>query len=413
MIASIAAHLWQSTLVAGAAALLVLVLRRNGAAVRYSVWLAASVKFLIPFSVIAALVRGIDLRAPLAPGELFLTVEALAAPRPAAGDMLAAFLGAVWACGMVLILARRILVWGRLSAVIRAARPLALEAPIPVRGTASTLEPGIAGLFRPVLLLPAGIGKRLTPPELRAVIAHELCHWRRRDHLTAALHMLTETLFWFHPMVWWIGVRLVEERERACDESVLAAGNDAETYAESILKVCRLYLAAPLACAPGVSGADLKKRIEAIMTNPGGQPLSPAKRLLIATGAAAVILVPLAAVWMGFTDVMRAPAKRCDESGRICAPRANPARPNTGTGDIYPAESRQLREEGSLVLLLTVDESGRVSAAKVQAGSGYERLDQAARGAAFASWRFLPGTVDGTPRAMRMPIRVTFRLPPG
>lgn len=411
MIADIAAHLWQSTLFAGAAALLVAVLRRNSAAVRYAVWLASSVKFLVPFSVIASLVQVIDLRAPLAPGELFLTVEALAAPIPAAGDVVAAFLGAVWACGAVLILARRTLAWWRLSAVVRAARPLTLVAPIPVRGTASTLEPGIAGFLRPVLLLPAGIGKRLTPPELRAVLAHELCHWRRRDHLTAALHMLTETLFWFHPLVWWIGARLVEERERACDESVLAAGNDAETYAESILKVCRLYLAAPLACTPGVSGADLKKRIEAIMTNPGGQPLSPAKRLLIAGGATAVILIPLAAVWLGFTDIMRAPAKGCDESGRICGPRADPARPNTGVADIYPAESRQLREEGSLVLMLTVDETGRVAAARVQTGSGYERLDQAARGAAFASWRFLPGTVDGAPRAMRMPIRVTFRLP--
>jgi bla regulator protein blaR1 len=47
-------HLWQSTLFAIAAGLLTLVLRNNHARVRYSVWLVASVKFLIPFSLLVA-----------------------------------------------------------------------------------------------------------------------------------------------------------------------------------------------------------------------------------------------------------------------------------------------------------------------------------------------------------------------
>ena len=102
--------------------------------------------------------------------------------------------------------------------------------------------------------------------ELRAVIAHEMCHLERRDNLTAALHMLVQALFWFYPLVWWLGARLLDERERACDEAVVASGNNAETYAESVLKVCRIYLHSPLACTIGVSGADLKRRMEAIMS---------------------------------------------------------------------------------------------------------------------------------------------------
>jgi Zn-dependent protease with chaperone function len=64
---------------------------------------------------------------------------------------------------------------------------------------------------------------------LHAVIAHELCHVRHRDNLIAAIHMFVETVFWFHPLVWWIwcggsgvvdrvwwiGKRMVDERERA------------------------------------------------------------------------------------------------------------------------------------------------------------------------------------------------------
>ena len=47
-----------------------------------------------------------------------------------------------------------------------------------------------------------------------------------------------EAIFWFDPLVWWLGVRLVDERERACDEEVLELGSDRQVYAESILKTC-------------------------------------------------------------------------------------------------------------------------------------------------------------------------------
>ena len=57
-------HLWQSTLFAGVAGLLALALRKNHARVRHGVWLAASCKFLIPFSVLVALGGQIRWRTP-------------------------------------------------------------------------------------------------------------------------------------------------------------------------------------------------------------------------------------------------------------------------------------------------------------------------------------------------------------
>src|SRR6195952_5108317 len=53
--------------------------------------------------------------------------------------------------------------------------------------------------------------------------------------------MFVEALFWFHPLVWWIGKRMVEERERACDEEVLRMLGEPQPYAEGILNVCKLY----------------------------------------------------------------------------------------------------------------------------------------------------------------------------
>jgi bla regulator protein blaR1 len=96
--------------------------------------------------------------------------------------------------------------------------------------------------------------------------------------------------------------RMVEERERACDEAVVELGNDTQTYAESILKVCQFYVETKLACVAGVSGSSLKKRIEVIMRNPVMEQLSAAKKLLLAVASAMVIVVPMA---VGLT---RAPA---------------------------------------------------------------------------------------------------------
>jgi bla regulator protein BlaR1 len=70
--------------------------------------------------------------------------------------------------------------------------------------------------------------------------------FRRRDNLAAALHMLVEAAFWFHPLVWWIGTRLVDERERASDEEVVRLGSEPQAYAEGIRRVCEFCLQSPL-----------------------------------------------------------------------------------------------------------------------------------------------------------------------
>ena len=97
--------------------------------------------------------------------------------------------------------------------------------PLAVFLSIGPVEPGVFGVFRPVLLWPAGISKHLQDNHVEAILAHEVAHVRRRDNLTAAIHMVVEAIFWFHPMVWWLGARLAEERERACDEEVLQLGS--------------------------------------------------------------------------------------------------------------------------------------------------------------------------------------------
>jgi len=176
---------------------------------------------------------------------------------------------------------------------VRAASPIDLGAPIKTLSSSALPEPGVLGVFRPVLIVPERITECLPSDQLRAVIAHELCHVRRRDNLAATIHMVVESVFWFHPLVWWIGARLVDERERACDEAVLTGGSEPEAYAEGILNICRLYLESPLPCVAGVTGSDLKRRVRAIMLNRVSPELTAARKSLVAIAALVVVAVPL------------------------------------------------------------------------------------------------------------------------
>jgi bla regulator protein blaR1 len=105
--------------------------------------------------------------------------------------------------------------------------------------------------------------------------------------------MIVEASFWFHPLVWWIGARLIEERERACDEDVLRSGTKPLDYAEGILNVCKSYVESPLACVSGVTGANLKKRVAHIMDGGAACSLDLARKALLAAAGLAAVACPL------------------------------------------------------------------------------------------------------------------------
>jgi len=317
-------HLWQSTAFAGVAALLALAMHKNRAQIRYCIWLAASIKFLVPFSLLMTAGRMFEWRTAPAPlssavaqiSQPFGPIEMTASTIPAASvasSLWPAAFTAAWLLGMAVLLLVWWRRWLRTRSAVRSAALLPIEAPIPtgieVRSSSSRLEPGVFGVFRPVLVLPEDIAGRLTAPQLKAILAHELCHVRRRDNLGAAVHMMVEAIFWFHPLVWWIGARLVEERERACDEEVLRQGSEPEVYAQGILNVCRFYLESPLACASGVTGADLKKRIEAIMTARIAHRLTLARQLMLAVAGMMAVAAPI------LIGIINAPRIRAQEPG--------------------------------------------------------------------------------------------------
>jgi uncharacterized protein (TIGR03435 family) len=304
-------HLWQSTLFTAAVWLVARAVRTNAARVRYWLWLAASVKFLIPLSLLVSFGERFAWRpAAVAPPpavssviEQVLTPAAagVAAAAPAAPIASAppivwpAVLIVAWGLGVAFVLTEWWRQWRPIKRALRNARPIDLreDKSLTVLASASMIEPGVFGIWRPVLLVPEGIGDRLTPAQLRALIAHERCHIRHHDNLTAALHMAVEAVFWFHPLVWWLERRLIEERERACDEYVLQSGSTPRDYAEGILEVCRFAKDPSPVFVAGITGSDLRRRIESILQEQTGRPLGATRAVALAICAAIGLLGPV------------------------------------------------------------------------------------------------------------------------
>jgi bla regulator protein blaR1 len=318
-------HLWQSTLFTIVAGLLTLILRKNQARIRYWLWLMASMKFRIPFSLLVGLGSLLTWSQHLARTNagLYIAMEEVSQPftqptifvipQGTASTgliyLLPAILSAVWLCGFLAVVFVWYRRWRRVSASLREAEPLregrelqalrrlerigGMRKPIGMYLSRASLEPGIFGIARPVLVWPKGISERLENAHLDAILEHELWHVRRRDNLAAVLHMLVEAIFWFHPLVWWLGSRLMEERERACDEAVLESGSERQIYAESILKICEFCVGSPLACVSGVTSADLKKRMVHIMTKNLSGKLDFSRKLLLGTAGLLAIVAPI------------------------------------------------------------------------------------------------------------------------
>ena len=262
----VANHLWQATLFAAALVLLSFLLPRAPARLRHSLYLLASAKFLLPSALVAAVAGALGagwLPEVLAPAWLDPTVwihrlKSLAGFGAAAGGSAAdapltwpALLLGPWLAVAALLFGRWALRRRRFASLLAAARRastgaeharlegrlqelaarLGLRRRVSLALSAEVTEPGVWGVRRPVVLLPADVARHLEPEELDAVLLHELVHVERWDNLVGDVHMVLCCLFWFHPLLWWLDRRLLAERERACDDRVVALSGASRPYA--------------------------------------------------------------------------------------------------------------------------------------------------------------------------------------
>lgn len=475
MSAEIANHLWQSTFVAAIIAVVARMMRHYSAEVRYCLWLTASAKFIVPFSILSALgealpwkTSNIDTTVPFIvrqATEPFMASEILVHSLPSSGIVWASVLvSAIWSAGVLAVVALRAAQWWRIRKTVAQSTPWIVlresRSLIPVRSTAGVLQPSVVGVWRPTVLVPIGLEQHLSHSEFRAILAHELSHVRRRDNLTAAFHMCVEALFWFHPIVWWIGHQLLSERELACDETVLAGGADPHDYAQGIVKACDRSVRTRLACAAAAGGADIHRRLEAIMAKQSRRSLTRTmKATLLAVAFCALLFVPvLAGALSPATDgspdsesfraslvenvrplaVLDRTSVRNDADGssndsqrEIRAEAGTPPRVQvTPPGTIvqhteahsrlqsaqrqkyvapsYPPEAIEAQVQGIVIIEATVSASGSVVEAHVR--RSIPTLDQAALDAVY-QWEYIPAYVGNMPMMSTTIANVLFRLP--
>jgi beta-lactamase regulating signal transducer with metallopeptidase domain len=163
-------------------------------------------------------------------------------------------------------------------------------------------RPSVIGFFRPRVLIPAKLMASLPEAELKQVLIHEMEHLRRADDWTNLLQKLALVAFPLNPALAWVERRLCAERELACDDRVLEAGNGRKAYA-----MCLAHLAEHAMLQRGMSLAlgawekrpELVRRVERILR--GGERTLGRRLAIGVTGGV------MAASLMGALALSRSP----------------------------------------------------------------------------------------------------------
>ena len=322
-------HLWQTSLFGVLALAAILVLKRAPARVRYVLWTAASLKFLIPSAALVWFAYQIGINLPSffmnmawASGDpiKFLTTQndffyvTQTMDDTALHVHNAAFwiLLTIWISGSAVLFAtwiqkqiafRRKLKDGTIfqsgrevDLLSKVQERMRIRRKVQLLVSQNVTEVGVWGMFHPMIVLPVEITEHLSDSELEAIFLHELIHVARWDNLISNVQMTICCLFWFHPLVWLIDRMLLAERERVCDERVLQLGSASKTYASSLVKVLRFGLGTRIAGASCAGGSNLKQRIENIVAGQSNKRVSMVQGVMLATVLLMMFSFTLAAV---------------------------------------------------------------------------------------------------------------------
>ena len=141
---------------------------------------------------------------------------------------------------------------------------LRVSRPVRLCESALVKVPTVVGWIRPVILLPATAITGLNAEQLEALLAHELAHIKRYDYLVNLLQTAVETLFFYHPAVWWLSAQVRQEREHCCDDLAVAACGDVLIYARALTAIEHLR-GCEASLAVAASGGSLLVRIQRLL----------------------------------------------------------------------------------------------------------------------------------------------------
>ena len=137
--------------------------------------------------------------------------------------------------------------------------------PIPVYSTAFLKSPVIAGLFKPCIYLPIHLISDYHTNDIMYMLMHELAHYKYKDAFANLFMNIAGVLYWFNPFVWHSLKEMKNDREVACDTSVLKLlDEDAYgDYGNTLINFAQKVSLTPFPFATGISGSmkQMQKRI--------------------------------------------------------------------------------------------------------------------------------------------------------
>jgi TonB family protein len=320
-------------------------------------------------------------------------------------------LGALWLLGAAIGTLRLVLHYSRLLRALR-------EAPGGWTSMLSRAAPGIdtrrvrlhdAGpavlwaLPRALILLPTDFAERFDDHATRElVLRHELTHASRGDAWWSVAMELVSALLWFHPLVWLARPRFRLDQELACDATTLRAlPKRTASYAHALLDSVAVQPAPAL--IPWLSEPQLKERISMITRTPPGAFRRRA-------GFAAIVLLLAGSVCVAGAMV---PITAAAQTGSNSTPPTVDITYKNRNPPHYPAEALHKGEQGKVLLVITVDSTGKVVGVAVDPKrTTAPAILQTAAMQAANNWRVNPGMKNGHPVGGRITVPVTFSLSP-
>ncbi|HKT46745.1 MAG TPA: M56 family metallopeptidase [Candidatus Acidoferrales bacterium] len=341
------------TVILSCAAVLMLVLRRQSAALRHCVWASAllSALFLPALMLLIPAWHSTSLSSAAAaltspravhPAAMAPTLPPLAVNASPSHTRVTSFsLLLLWFSGALVVLSRVLTGFARLywlkarsqrliandwiretlqmadaRGVFRSIRLLEAVSP-------STM-PLTYGFLRPVILVPAG-ATQWSECRRRVVLSHEIAHIARYDWILQICAELACVLYWFHPLVWLAASRLRHESERACDDVVLSGGVLPSQYASQLLDLTRTLKSPDRAWSTALAIArptNLERRFAA-MLKPfvNRSHLSPRTKVLIPC-LTLMLLLPLAALRVSSQDQAGTTSGRIQDPSGAAIPNA-------------------------------------------------------------------------------------------
>jgi beta-lactamase regulating signal transducer with metallopeptidase domain len=177
------------------------------------------------------------------------------------------------------------------------AQRLTMRRPVRLLTSAASRVPMVIGWLRPVIVIPTSALVGLTPDQLAAILAHELAHIRRFDHLVNLAQTAVEILLFYHPAVWWVSSAIRAERENCCDDVAVRVSGDVVAYMRALawIEQNRAGLPEP---AIASSGTSLLSRIRRLAGSVS-LPTAGYSWLAAAMALGVVMVLPIAAAVSG------------------------------------------------------------------------------------------------------------------